>query len=599
LNVAKRTTIALNPIDLEIRWRRLVTIMDELDAAVVRTSFSTIVGESRDFAVILVDRHGRSLAQSQLSTPAFTITLPITCKHFLRRHPAETLRPGDVLITNDPWLASGHLPDLTICTPVFHRGKVVAFMGCVAHISDIGGRIDYFEDKDLHEEGLRIPPAFLHRAGREDDLLFEILAANVRVPDMVIGDVRAIVGAERLGAARLTEFLDDYGMDDLDELADVILARSEAAMRDAIRRIPKGDYHAAFDVDGYKEACRVEATVRIRDGFAEVDYTGSSPEREDTSINCVLNCTFSDTYYPFKCSLLPDLPNNEGLTRPLRAIAPEGSIFNTGYPRAVRSRSKMSFHIHMAIYEALAGVMPERVQAGSGSFWTLVAFGEDADGLPYRAHMLPNGGKGAVWGQDGLPTIAFPYNGTITPAEIFENTAPMVIECRELLPDSGGAGRFRGGLGQRIRFRAQVARPVKFFVRPDKVRHPARGLLGGDHGQAGALLRNGETAPWVTMTLVDGDLVELRMPGGAGLGSPLERTRAAIAADVAAGYVSAEAAVVRYGMPEPDLDASRSQASAARGTPGASVEAPRRGTVPQGMASKPRRSRKTSREDGR
>jgi N-methylhydantoinase B len=528
----------LDPIDLEIRWRRLITIMDELDATVVRTSFSTIVGESRDFAVILVDQYGRSLAQSQISTPAFTVTLPITCKHFLRAYPADTLQPGDVLITNDPWLASGHLPDLTICMPVFHRDRLVAFMGCTAHISDIGGRVDYFEDRDLFEEGLRIPPTLLFRAGRPDAQLFHIIRANVRVPDAVIGDIYAIVDAEAYGARRLGEFLEDYDLPSLDGLAGEIVSRSEAAMRAAIGALPDGSYRYALDVDGYRRPVHVAVEVRIAGETVTADFTGSSEERDDTSINCVLNNTFSDVYYPFKCSLLPELPNNEGLTRPFSVVAPEGSIFNTRFPRAVRSRSKTSFHIHTAIYGALARAMADRVQAGSGSFWSFVAFGRGEDGMPYRVHMLPNGGKGATPVADGLPAIAFPYNGTATPVEILENNAPVRVECRELLPDSGGPGRFRGGLGQRLRFTPAGRLPVDMFVRPDKITHPAPGIAGGRPGARGAILFNGRPAPLATVTLERGDVLELRLPGGGGLGPPARRAKGAIARDLEEGYIT-------------------------------------------------------------
>lgn len=539
-----------DPIELEIRWRRLITIMDELDAAVVRTSFSTIVGESRDFAVILVDQLGRSLGQSQLSTPSFTVTLPITCKHFLRWYPADQLEPGDVLITNDPWLASGHLPDLTICTPVFHRGRLVAFMGCTAHVSDIGGRTDYFEDRDLFEEGLRIPPTFLFRRGEPDALLFRMLEANVRVPDLVIGDIYAIVDAETLGARRLVEFLEDYQMPSLDGLAEQILDKSEAAMRAAIVALPEGSYPFAFDVDGYREPVHVAVNVQILGERVVVDFTGSSVERDYTSINCVLNNTISDVYYPFKCSLLPDLPNNEGLTKPISVRAPEGCIFNTQFPRAVRARSKISFHIHAAIYSALVNVMPNRVQAGSGSFWSLTAFGTDAEGQPFRAHMLPNGGKGAVERQDGLSSIAFPYNGTATPVEILENNAPILVGCRELLPDSGGAGRFRGGLGQRLRFTPHGGGPVKIFVRPDKLRFPALGIGGGRAGAPGAVLLNGRPAPMTTIVLNGGDFLELHLPGGGGFGRPLDRSQAMLEFDVSEGYVTQDAAQTQYGRGE-------------------------------------------------
>jgi N-methylhydantoinase B len=532
----------VDPIELEIQWSRLISIMDEVDAAVARTAFSTIVGESRDFGVVMLDRHGRSLAQSQLSTPAFTITLPMTCKHLLAAHPEETLTPGDVLITNDPWLGSGHLPDLTICTPVFRNGQVAGFIGCVAHISDIGGRSDYLDDKELFEEGLRIPPTLLMRAGKPVDVLFKIIEANVRVPRMVVGDIHALIGAEKLGADRLLEFLADYNLDTLDGIADEIVARSDAAMRAAVRKLPRGTYRASLDGDGHRTPVHIEVAITIGDGRVRADFTGSSPEQLDSSINCVMNTTFSDTYYPFKCSLLPGLPNNEGSFRFLDVEAPVGSIFNTRFPRAVRARSKTSFHIHAAIYAALSGVLGNQLQAGSGSFWTLVATGTSPDGETFRAHMLPNGGKGATPGRDGLPTIAFPYNGTITPAEIFENNAPLIMTRRELLPDSGGAGEFRGGLGQRITFTPSGDSPVGMFVRADKVRHPASGLSGGRPGRAGRLLLNGSLAPLEPVWLKRGDVLEIEMPGGGGFGAPERRDPAALSRDMELGYVGAESA---------------------------------------------------------
>ncbi len=533
-------------IELEIRWTRLMTIMDEVDAAVARTSFSTIVGESRDFGVVMMDAQGRSIAQSQLSTPAFTITLPATCKHMLETYPAETLVPGDVLITNDPWLGSGHLPDLTICTPVFHRGRLVAFIGCVAHISDIGGRSDYLDDKELFEEGLRIPPTYLTRAGAPVESLFDIIAANVRVPRLVIGDIHALIGAERLGAERLIAFLEDYDLASLEGLARTILARSQAAMAETVATLPDGHYAASVEADGHRRPIRIAVEIEIAGDRVHVDFAGSSPEQEDCSINCVMNTTFSDSYYPFKCSLLPHLPNNEGLTRFLTVSAPSGSIFNTRFPRAVRARSKSSFHIHNAIYAALAPVLGRQVQAASGSFWTLVATGTWPDDEPYRAHMLPNGGKGAVNGMDGLPTIAFPYNGTITPAEIFENHAAVIIRCRELIPDSGGAGRFRGGLGQRIVFEPATERPVGIFVRPDKTINPPGGALGGLAGRAGRILLNGAPAPHEPLTLAGGDTLALELPGGGGCGAAGDRCANALRADMDAGFVTAAAAIEMY-----------------------------------------------------
>ena len=546
----------LDPISIEVQWSRLISIMDEVDIALVRTSFSTIVGESRDFAVIMLDRHGRSVAQSQLSSPAFTVTMPATTKHLLAAFPAETLEPGDVLITNDPWLGSGHLPDLSIVTPVFEGRQLVGFMGCVAHIADIGGRLDFFDARDLYEEGFRIPPSKLFEAGKENRQLFRLLAANVRVPDMVLGDVKAICGAEALGAARLTEFLGDYGgAAGFQALADEILDRSDAAMRAAIAKLPDGEWGYALDADGYRTPLHIQVTVTKTGDRVHVDYTGSSRQFPDASINCVTNITFADTYYPLKCSLTPDLPNNEGLFRAVTISAPEGSVFNTTVPSAVKSRSKSSFHIHVAIYGALQKALPDRIQAGSGSFWAITLHGTHPDdGSVFNVHILPNGGKGATPRTDGLCTVAFPYNGTVTPAEITENQAPILVRHKRLVPDSGGPGVRRGGLGQEIALEVTGDRPIIASLRPDKVRHPPPGIAGGAPGMAGAYSLNGAAVAVVPQTLSPGDVYRMRLPGGGGWGDPKARDRARLIEDVRNGYVTREAAARDYGVTLADAD---------------------------------------------
>ena len=546
----------LDPISIEVQWSRLISIMDEVDIALVRTSFSTIVGESRDFAVIMLDRHGRSVAQSQLSSPAFTVTMPATTKHLLAAFPAETLEPGDVVITNDPWLGSGHLPDLSIVTPVFEGRQLVGFMGCVAHIADIGGRLDFFDARDLYEEGFRIPPSKLFEAGKENRQLFRLLAANVRVPDMVLGDVKAICGAEALGAARLTEFLGDYGgAAEFQALADEILDRSDAAMRAAIAKLPDGEWGYALDADGYRTPLHIQVTVTKTGDRVHVDYTGSSRQFPDASINCVTNITFADTYYPLKCSLTPDLPNNEGLFRAVTISAPEGSVFNTTMPSAVKSRSKSSFHIHVAIYGALQKALPDRIQAGSGSFWAITLHGTHPDdGSVFNVHILPNGGKGATPRTDGLCTVAFPYNGTVTPAEITENQAPILVRYKRLVPDSGGPGVRRGGLGQEIALEVTGDRPIIASLRPDKVRHPPPGIAGGAPGMAGAYSLNGAAVAVVPQTLSPGDVYRMRLPGGGGWGDPTARDRARLIEDVRNGYVTREAAARDYGVTLADAD---------------------------------------------
>jgi len=542
-------TVELDPITVEVQWSRLISIMDEVDVAVVRTSFSTIVGESRDFAVIMLDRHGRSLAQSQLSSPAFTCHLPITTKHLLRVFPRDTLAPGDVLITNDPWLGTGHLPDLSIITPVFRGTELVAFLACAAHVADIGGRLDYFEARDLYEEGMRIPPSQLFSAGTPNEQLFRMIAANVRVPDMVIGDIHAIASAERLGAERLTEFMNDYGgAGAFDELSEEILRRSEGAMRDALRALPDGEWDFGLDADGFRTPLHIQVKVTKEADKIHFDYTGSSAQFADASINCVMNCTFADTFYPLKCSLTPDIPNNEGLFRPLSLYVPEGSVLNTTFPSAVKSRSKTSFHIHTAIYGALAQAMPDRIQSGSGSFWAVTLHGFHADGTPFNVHVLPNGGKGATAQTDGLPTIAFPYNGTVTPTEIVENQAPVRIDSKRLVRDSGGPGRHRGGLGQEIQFRAVGSGSLVASVRPDKIRFAPPGFLGGGPGLVGAFSLNRARVTIEPHTLHPGDELWLRLPGGGGFGDPRTRPEADVVRDVVDGYVSPEAAQREYGV---------------------------------------------------
>ncbi len=540
----------IDPITLEVQWSRLISIADEADSALVRTAFSTIVGETRDFAVIMLDEDGRSIAQSNFSSPAFTVTLPRTCKHFLEVFGRETMQEGDVYITNDPWLASGHLPDCSLVMPVFHRGRLVGFMATAAHMADIGGTLAWFEARDLFEEGLRIPPTRLWKAGEPNEEAFNFIRANVRVPDMVIGDMGAIRSAQLVGARRLVEFLEDYGLDDLRSVSQHILSRSEASMRRAIAELPDGQWRGEAWCDGYLDPVHIVVTVTKRGEELWVDYSGSSDQRPRGSINNVLNLTFADTCYSLKCSLTPTLPNNEGMFRPIHAEAPPGNIFNTTFPSAVKSRSKISFHIHNAIYAALVQVAPRLVQAGSGSFWSITTNGFWPDGRRFNCHFLPNGGKGAVEGMDGLPTVAFPYNGTATPAEIFENVSPMLMEVRELLPDSGGAGEWRGGVSQRLVISSLSDLPVTASLRPDKLRFPAPGINGGAPGKLGTVLLNGEPPePGSSVyTLSKGDRIVFDLPGGGGFGPAWRRPVESVLEDIRLGLVTPEAAREEYGV---------------------------------------------------
>ncbi|MCA1788321.1 MAG: hydantoinase B/oxoprolinase family protein [Thioalkalivibrio sp.] len=523
-------------IDLEIRWQRLISIMDEVDNATVKTSFSTIVGESRDFACILLDPRGASLCQSSFSPPDFCVSITRTSRVILERFPLDVLRPGDVLVTNDPWIGDGHLPDYFVLTPVFWRHRVVAFIGTVAHVADVGGHPGDIVASDVFTEGVRVPPARLYEGGEENALLFDVIGGNCRVPDLVLGDLRAITGTHQVGARRLQEFLADEDLDSLDALAGEIHGRSEALMRERIVEWPDGRYEFGLDIDGYLDTVHLHVTVTIDGGDILVDYAGTSPEVEDAAINCTYNTTRSSTMYPFKCALVPGIPNNEGLFAPVRVIAPEGCILNTTFPHPVQARAKTTNNINQVLFGALWPVLGEHAQAGSGSIWPFSVSGRTREHGDFSVHMLPHGGRGAMRDLDGMPPIAFPHNSAVTPVEIFELQCPVQIARKALRADSAGVGRRHGGPGQVLSFQNVGVETIHARVRPDKIRHPAPGLAGGAAGAPGRVLFNGrELREFPILAFAPGDEITLEIPGGAGFGPPAEREPERIAADARLG----------------------------------------------------------------
>jgi N-methylhydantoinase B len=536
--LAEDQSTTLDPVTLEIQWNRVITIMDETDRALVRTSFSTIIGEARDFACVLLDEEADAVCQSVLSSTGFTVMLPRTATTVLREIPPETLEEGDILITNDPWIGTGHLPDVTVIKPVFRNKRIVAYLATAAHVADIGGTLDYFESRDVYEEGLRILPCKLYRAGVPNEDLFNIIRANVRVPDMVIGDLRAIASAEHVGTERLLEFMEDYHLNDLRALSGAIKERSEAAMIEAITAVPDGTYRADVTADGAASPTRIALAVTIEGGSLSVDFTGTSPQVPDLAINATLNATLGDTLIALKCCLVPEIPNNQGLFRPIHVYAPEGCIVNCTFPSPVKGRSVTSIHTHEPLYQALVSVIPDQVQAGSGTFWGVNATGFTDNGRPFSAHMIVNGGKGALSDVDGLPTIYFPVNGIVTPTEIFENVCPMVIERKELWPDSAGAGRCRGGLGQILTFKNVGRNDVHMVLRPVNLRVPPPGIAGGDPGVLGHILLDGKEVTNPTVTVQPGHRLTLMIPGAGGFGPMEERDPVAVARDLEYGYVT-------------------------------------------------------------
>ncbi len=538
-----------DPITLEILWSRLVAIVDETAATLVRTSFSTIVRESNDYACILLDAEGNSLAQSTLSIPSFISTLPLTVKEFMKVYPAESLEPGDVMLTNDPWLGTGHLNDINMAMPIFHKGKLIAFSASVAHAPDIGGRLRSPDNRELFEEGLRIPVCKWMKAGKPNEDVWSFIANNVRVPDLVIGDLRAQLAANEMAARRLMHLVEEQGIDDLGELARTIQSLSEKHTREAIRQIPDGVYGHEVRMDGYSEPLVIRLKLTVDGDEILVDYTGTSPQI-DRALNVVPNYTFAYTAFPLKCLLSPETPNNEGCFRPLKVTAPEGSLLNPRFPAAVGARASVGHYLPVAIFGALADVMPDRVLAASGSpMWCLQLAGLDAKKRRFAGVFFYNGGQGASGRKDGISCLSFPSNLSATPVEVIEHIFPVVMERKALTVDSGGPGRQRGGLGQTMTVRIESGGPLSASFMTERTRFPAEGLFGGKAGAMGKVLLNGASInPKESRVIQPGDLLEISTPGGGGFGDPRERDRGVVLADLRAGLVSAEQAEQEYGV---------------------------------------------------
>lgn len=547
--MAPPTFGALDAITLEILWERLISIMNEIDNMIVRTSFSTIVGESRDFGYILTDERGASLCQSSFSPPNFCVVLPRTAKTLLSHFPVETLCEGDVLATNDAWIGTGHLPDYVMISPVFHRGQVIAFIGSIAHVSDVGGHAGDIEAYDVFMEGLRLPPCKLYEAGVPNQVIWDIIGANCRVPEMVLGDLRAMIGTHRVGAQHLREFLDEYDLPDLRTLAAEIHGRSETLMRQKIAALPDGVYEFGLDIDGYIDIVHLHARIEVRGSDVYVDYSGTSPQTRKGSINCVYNTTYASTIFPFKCALVPGIPNNEGLFRPIHVYAPEGCILNTTFPHPVKARAKTTNNMNQVLFGVLWPIFGERAQAGSGSIWPFTLSGTEPGYGKFLVDMLPHGGRGATRELDGLPPIAFPHNSTVTPCEVMELRAPILFDRKEMRPDSAGAGRRRGGIGQVITLRHIGQNPMTLSLIPDKIVCAPPGLDGGQPGKLGEVYLNGHLVTrFPPIQFNPGDELELLMPGGAGFGPVAARERERILQDLALGYITPGGAREAYGL---------------------------------------------------
>jgi 5-oxoprolinase (ATP-hydrolysing) len=550
-----------DPVSLEIMWSRLINIAEECWITIWRTAFSLIIGEAQDFGCELFDPNAESIAHSPRSMPVFNLTLPLAVRHLLAAFPRDTLQPGDVLVTNDPWICAGHLYDLAAVTPVFRGGELVGLVGSIAHCSDIGGTRDSMSAREVYDEGIQIPPLKLYRRGEVNRDLVEVIRANVRMGEMVLGDIQAQVSSNQVGADRLVAFMDEYGLDSLTPLAHVVQERAERAMREAIRALPEGVYRSEVTFDGLGEPLTLPCAITVRGDEMTVDWTGAPSQLPRGGINCTYHYTAAHTTYALKSILTPEIPSNAGCFRPLHVTAPEGTILNCRHPASVNQRTQTGWYCGPAVFKALAPVLPGRVQAFTGLPMGMGAYGVDAGGHVYNDHLFQGGGQGASAHGDGQSSLLYPTSAANVSVEMFESRTPLVVECKELIPDSGGPGRHRGGLGQRVRIRKLVddGFPALLDLHPIGMLVAPPGLDGGDAGgRARAYVTDGKLVMEGGATI---SLAELRHPGqratieiagGSGYGNPSERPLERVQADLDEGYVSPEGAAAYDVSVEPD-----------------------------------------------
>lgn len=539
-----------DPIEIEIAWGRLTAIIDEAAAALVRTSFSTIVREAQDYTVILLDHRGRSVAQPSVSAPSFTGTMPRTMRHFLDKFPIDEWNPDDLVITNDPWMGTGHLNDVNVARPIFREDKLIGFAGLVAHTADIGGILWSAEAHEVYEEGIQIPICKLMVRGEPNEDVFNFIRTNVRVPDIVVGDLHAMNSAAQVVDRRLNDFLAEFGADRWEPLVEEVITRTEIAVREEIRKIPEGTYTHEIAMDGYGEPVIVKAMVRVKDGGILVDYSGTSPQ-VSLAMNSPYTYTYAYTCHPLKCVINPMVPNNEGTFRAIEVRAPEGSIVNPRYPAAVAARNLTGHCLYTVLYGALAPAIPDRVIAeGSTPRPIIIVSGFREDGRRFQNMFFIMGGLGARAEADGGACLPFPTNTRATPVEIMETTTPILIERKELVPDTGGAGKFRGGCAQEIVIRNLSPNPMRLSILSERTEEPPGGLFGGrPGGKPKFYLDDGTPAKSKGITTVPaGQALIIRTHGGGGYGSPGERAWESLRADLVDGYVTPEAAKTEYGV---------------------------------------------------
>ena len=571
MNIKKTTKRTFTPIELSILWARLISIVDEAGTTLQRTAFSSVTRESADFAVVLMDTKGQSLAQSSVSVPSFLGVMPFLVKALIADYfPLHTWQPGDVVITNDPWLCAGHKPDIGIVTPIFSpaqkgwdtsvhvstllnatasknaanasakRNKttyknekeselpqLIGFIGCIAHSPDIGGALWGAGAKDYYEEGLYLTPMKLYDKGVLNQTLYTLIETNVRAPKQTLGDILAQVAANNQGILGLHRMMYENELTEINTLGNLVISASEKAMRAAILAAPDGTYKSEYHADGdaVKEPVLFKCAIIIKHDEIYVDYDGTSTAHS-LAINAVLNYVFAYTAYPIKCVFSPDTPNNEGSFRPIHVTAPVGSLLNAQKPSPLGARNVTGNLLHGPIMLALSKALPHKVQADCGAaVWVMVLSGKTDNGKEFVEYLFLAGGYGGRKGLAGAPTLCYPTNVANVPIEVFENAAPVRVIQKSIIPNSGGVGKYSGGNGQRFAYQNVGHYPMQISNVTEKINHQAYGLFGGSQGKKGAVYvqnnagKKRYTPPKGHDILKPGEILVMELPGGGGYGA--------------------------------------------------------------------------------
>lgn len=538
----------LAAIEMQIMWNRLIAVVEEQAQTLMRTAFSPIVRECGDLSAGVFDRRGRMLAQAVTGTPGHVNSMAESVKHFIDHFPLDTMNEGDVYITNDPWMGTGHLNDFVLTTPCFKDDRLVALFSCTSHLTDIGGIGTGPDGTDVHMEGIYIPMLKLADRGVFDQNLMAMVRANTRQPVESEGDVYSLAACNDIGCKRLVEMMREFHLDSLDALGTYICDSSKAAVMEQIAALPTGTYRNSMIIDGYDKPLELVAALTVGPNGILVDYEGTS-EKSKFGVNVPAAYTTAYTSFGLSCIVSPGVPNNAGSLSAYSVTAPEGSVLNAPYPAAVCARHVVGQMLPDVVFGCLEQIVPERVPAeGASCLWNLTFRGETRERSNrtslFAVTAVTNGGTGARPSKDGLSATAYPSGVRGTPVEINESVAPLLFRRKEFRIDSGGAGKRRGGLGQVIEVESAIGAELELLAAYDRIENPPRGRQGGHAGSPGAVfLSSGQVLKGKgTQSIAAGQRLVVHTPGGGGYGHPAERGPDRVASDIADELVSPEKA---------------------------------------------------------